>query len=180
MNMPNLNAIPLDGRWGLENSAGRYSLIVLDAYRPPYIPWHLTTIEFFQIVHDHLTEDGVVAVNVGRSPTDRRLVDSLAVTMGEVFPSVYVVDIPETFNSMVYATTQPTSVENLYRNYLYLEASEDVDPLLMDALKRVIVYQQPTPEIGFVLTDDRAPVEWITNNMVLNFLLYGGMESIKQ
>ena len=75
MNEPNLNAIPQDGRWGLEHSTQKYQLIALDAYRPPYIPWHLTTQEFFQVVHDHLTEDGVMAVNVGqragRPPTDR-------------------------------------------------------------------------------------------------------------
>jgi len=180
MNQPNLNAIAQDGRWGLENSNNRYSIIVLDAYRPPYIPWHLTTVEFFQEVHDRLTEDGVVTVNVGHSPDDRRLVDSLAATMGQVFPSVYVADVPDTFNSMVYATVQPTSVENFYRNYLYLEDSAGVDRLLLDAIRRVIVNQQPIPEGGFVFTDDRAPVEWITNNMVLTFLLYGGVESIKQ
>ena len=180
MNQPNLNAIAQDGRWGLENSLSRYSIIALDAYRPPYIPWHLTTVEFFQVVRDHLTEDGVVAVNVGHSPGDRRLVDSLAATMEQVFPSVYVADVPDTFNSMVYATVQPTSVDNFYRNYLYLEGSPQVDQLLLDAMRRVIVNQQPIPEGGFVFTDDRAPVEWITNNMVLNFLLSGGMESIKQ
>ena len=25
----------------------RYLVIAIDAYRPPYIPWHLTTVEFF-------------------------------------------------------------------------------------------------------------------------------------
>ena len=48
MNMPNLNAIAEDGRWGLAHSEYLYDLIAVDAYRPPYIPWHLTTLEFFQ------------------------------------------------------------------------------------------------------------------------------------
>ena len=78
MNQPNLNAIAQDGRWGLEHSQQRYTIVAIDAYRPPYIPWHLTTREFFQIVHDHLVEDGVLVINVGRSPTDRRLMDGLA------------------------------------------------------------------------------------------------------
>ncbi len=36
--------------------------------RSPYglPPFHLTTLEFFQQVHDHLTPQGVVAVNAAR------------------------------------------------------------------------------------------------------------------
>ena len=58
MTEPNLNPIPQDGRVGLANSSQAYTLIGIDAYRPPYIPWHLTTQEFFQTVHDHLQRDG--------------------------------------------------------------------------------------------------------------------------
>jgi predicted membrane-bound spermidine synthase len=179
MNEPNLNAIAQDGRWGLENSGRRYDLIALDAYRPPYIPWHLTTQEFFQIVYDHLTEDGVLAINVGRAPEDRQLIDGLVGTIQTVFPSVYVMDIPDTFNSMIYATVNPTSIENLYQNFLYLYARGDVHPLLLDAIQRVVVFQQPAPHSEMVFTDDRAPVEWITNNMILRFVLFGEMESLQ-
>jgi predicted membrane-bound spermidine synthase len=68
MTMPNLNVYVVDGRWGLEHSPYKYDLIAVDAYRPPYIPPHLTTQEFFQICVDHLTENGVLAINVGRAP----------------------------------------------------------------------------------------------------------------
>lgn len=180
MNQANLNAIARDGRWGLAQSENTYSVVALDAYRPPYIPWHLTTVEFFQIVRDRLSDDGVVVVNVGSSPQDRRLIDGMVATMQQVFPSVYVVDVPESFNSVVYATVQPTQIENLYRNYLSLEERGDVHPLLMEAVGRVILNQQPVPEGGMVFTDDRAPIEWITNNMVLNFLISGGVEEISQ
>ena len=180
MNMPNLNAIVQDGRWGLDKSGKRYSLIALDAYRPPYIPWHLTTVEFFQIVRDHLTEDGVVAVNVGHSPSDHDLIEGIVATMRQVFPAVYVADVPDTYNSLVIATVQPTKIEDLYKNYILLESCPQVDPLLLDALRRTIVYQQPTPDGGRVFYDDLAPIEWITNQMVLNFLFSGDMETIKQ
>jgi spermidine synthase len=179
MNEPNLNAIAQDGRWGLEHSQRRYSLIAVDAYRPPYIPWHLTTQEFFQIVHDHLTEDGVMAINVGRAPNDRRLVNDLVGTISTVFPSVYVMDIPDTFNSIIYATVQPTRIQNLYDNLLYLLALKNVHPLLLDAIQRVVVYQQPTPHSDVVFTDDWAPIEWITNELVLKFVFSGGMENLQ-
>jgi spermidine synthase len=45
----------------------KYTVVAIDAYCPPYIPWHLTTAEFFQEVRDHLTDDGTVAINVGRT-----------------------------------------------------------------------------------------------------------------
>jgi spermidine synthase len=78
MNMENLNVYVEDGRWGLAHSPHQYDVISIDAYRPPYIPWHMTTQEFFQIVHERLSDDGVMVINVGRSPDDRRLIDTLA------------------------------------------------------------------------------------------------------
>ncbi len=123
MNQPNLNVIVQDGRWGLEHSPKRYQVISVDAYRPPYIPWHLTTREFFQIVQPHLTADGVMVINVGRAPDDRRLIEALASTIRSVFPSVHVVDIPRTFNSILFATVQPTSAANLRQNLTHSAAS---------------------------------------------------------
>jgi spermidine synthase len=179
MNEPNLTAIAEDGRVGLERGHKRYTLIGVDAYRPPYIPWHLTTQEFFQTVRDHLTDDGAMVINVGRSPTDRRLIDGLAGTIRTVFPSVYVMDVPDTFNSIIYATVQPTTIDNLYQNYLFLKARPDTHPLLLAAIEKTIINQQPTPDSRVVYTDDWAPIEWITNNMVLNYVLFGDMEAIK-
>ncbi len=179
MNEPNLNAIPQDGRWGLRQSDRHYSIIAVDAYRPPYIPWHLTTQEFFQLVRDHLTEDGVLVINAGRSPTDRRLIEGLAGTIGSVFPSVYVVDVPYTFNTIIYATIQPTSIENFYNNLIYLYTRPDPHPLLVKAMETVVKNLQPTPDADVIYTDDWAPIEWITNNMVLNYLFFGDMEALQ-
>jgi spermidine synthase len=193
MNEPNLNAIAQDGRLGLQQSKSRYSIIGVDAYRPPYIPWHLTTREFFQLVYDRLTPDGAVVINVGRAPDDRRLVDGLASTMQAVFPSVYIMDVPNSFNSILYATRQASDITNLYQNLLSLYARDDVDPLLIRALENVVVYEQPVKPCGgpggepasgertqgcVVFTDDLAPVEWITNDMVLRFVLYGEVEEL--
>jgi spermidine synthase len=179
MNQPNLNAIAQDGRWGLERSGRQYSLIAVDAYRPPYIPWHLTTREFFESVRAHLAEGGVAVINVGRAPDDRRLVDGMAATMKAVFPSVYVMDVPNTFNTIIYATVQPTALENLYANLVHLSQQEDTHPLLLEAMQLAALNMQPVPEGGTVFTDDLAPIEWITNNMVLRFVLFGDKEVLQ-
>jgi spermidine synthase len=140
----------------------------------------MTTQEFFQIARDHLTEDGVLMMNVGRAPDDRRLVDGLVGTIRTIFPSIYVVDVPGTFNSIVYATVQPTSLENLYANYLALSERPDAHSMLLESIQIAAAYQQPVPETTMVFTDDLAPIEWITNNMVLRFVLFGDMEVLER
>jgi spermidine synthase len=116
MNLQNLNAIAQDGRVGLEQSPNEYSIIAVDAYRPPYIPPHLTTQEFFQMAKDHLTDDGVLAVNVGRSPIDRKLADQIASTVQSVFLRFILWDVPDSYNTRIFATNQPTEFSNLQTN----------------------------------------------------------------
>ena len=77
-----------DARYWLDTQAGHYDVIVLDAYTQPYIPFHLTTREFFQQVESAPQSRRCGAVNVGRTATDYRLVDALASTMAAVYPNV--------------------------------------------------------------------------------------------
>jgi spermidine synthase len=179
MNLPNLNVYVQDGRWGLEQSPETYDLVIVDAYRPPYIPPHLTTLEFFQIAADHLKPDSVLAINVGRAPNDRRLIDGLATTIGTIFPSIYVMDVPGTFNSILYATLQPTSAESLFDNLARLQAEGDTHPLLVESISLAWTNLAPAPQQTVVFTDDRSPIEWLTNNLILNFLLESGAEVLE-
>jgi spermidine synthase len=179
MNMPNLNVYIQDGRWGLASSPETYDLICVDAYRPPYIPPHLTTQEFFQIAARHLNPDGVLVINVGRAPGDRRLIDGLATTLGTIFPSIYVMDIPNTFNSMIFATLQPTDKRNLELNLDSLSELQNTHVLLINSMRLTLDNLQPAPNYTVVFTDDRSPIEWITNTMILNFILQGEMENMQ-
>jgi hypothetical protein len=133
----------------------------------------LTTREFFQIVADHLNPDGVVVINAGRSPGDRRLIDGLATTLRTTFPSIYVMDVPDSFNSMIYATLQPTLAQNLEQNLLSLASSPGVNSLLTESMILTEANLQPAPLQTFVFTDDLSPIEWITNTMIFNYLLQG-------
>jgi len=179
MTEPNLNVITEDGRWALAHSANSYQIISVDAYRPPYIPWHLTTQEFFQTARDHLTSDGVLVINVGRTPDDRRMVSALYSTLASVFPSVFVVDLPLTFNTMIYATMQPTHIDNLIINLGLMEKEENIHPLLLRTMRTALENLQLEPEPGIVFTDDKAPVEGITNAIVIDFFLSGQTELIQ-
>lgn len=179
MNMENLNVVVADGRWGLAHSPHHYDIISIDAYRPPYIPWHMTTQEFFQIVREKLNDEGVMVINVGRSPQDRRLVNTLASTIRSVFPSVHLVDIPGSYNTIIYATAQPTQAENIQHNLVYLYHKGGIHPLLIYAMQVASTNLQPQPGFERVFTDDHAPVEWITNTMVLRYLFSINLESMQ-
>lgn len=179
MTEPNLNVIVQDGRWGLAHSQKRYNIISVDAYRPPYIPWHLTTREFFQETYDHLTGDGVLVINVGRASEDRRLINAISATISAVFPSVFVMDVPGTFNSIIYATVQPGDPANLDANLAYLNNRGDTHPLLLSSVQKALANLRPVEPGGQVFTDDLAPIEQITNSMVMNFFLSGDVEKLE-
>lgn len=179
MTMPNLIVHIEDGRYGLSRSPDKFDLLAVDAYRPPYIPPHMTTREFFEMAASRLTPRGVLVVNVGRAPGDRSLINGLATTLATVFPSIHIVDIPGTLNSMVYATMQPTASEDFFANLTRLAADPSVHPLLSQTMYNAYANLQPGYETTLVFTDDRAPIEWLTNNLVINFILHGEVESLQ-
>ncbi|RMG72942.1 MAG: spermine synthase, partial [Chloroflexi bacterium] len=160
--MPSLTVYAQDGRYVLNQLDRKYSVVAIDAYRPPYIPWHLTTVEFFQEVKAHLLDNGVVAINVGRTRTDRRLVDAMARTLREVFPSVHAIDVPSAFNTILVATVQPTSSDNLMQNLALLSREYTVS-LLYDTLTLASQNIVPVTYSNTVFTDDHAPIETLVD-----------------
>ena len=174
--MPSLTTYAQDGRYMLNHLDKHYSLVAIDAYRPPYIPWHLTTVEFFQEVRSHLDDNGVVAINVGRTNTDRRLVDALTSTLLQVYPSVHAIDVPASFNTILVATNQPTNDTNLLVNLQALPA--DANPVLRDSLTWGVQQLVPTHTSATIFTDDRAPVETLVDSLVVNFLLSNDMNEL--
>ena len=63
-------------------------MIMVDAYRQPYIPFYLTTKEFFELARDRLAPGGVVAINVGHPEGSDRLEKVLSATLRSVFANV--------------------------------------------------------------------------------------------
>ncbi len=169
---PNINAIVGDGRYEMTRLTGPYDVVTIDAYKVPYIPWHLTTREFFTDVGERLSDDGVLAINVGRVPQDRRLIDAVGATLRDVFPTVHAIDVPGTLNTILVATKSPTTVGNLRANLLALDA--DTDPLLREAIETAAANIAPLAAGGTIMTDDRAPIESISDSIVVRYLLESG------
>ncbi|HLG70766.1 MAG TPA: fused MFS/spermidine synthase, partial [Chloroflexota bacterium] len=174
MSEPNLNAIAQDGRYYITTTNKKYDIIGIDAYRQPYIPFHLTTKQFFQEVRDHLSPNGVAVINAGRTETDYRLVDVISSTMKAVFPNVYVIDLPSPqINSILVGTNQPTQLGDFAAN-----ASSFTNPILRQvaatALNQGRVREvQPS---GVVFTDDWAPVEKVIDEIILGYARSGSGE----
>ncbi len=166
MNEPNLNVIVADGRYYLEETDNSYSVIGIDAYRQPYIPFHLTTVEFFEAVEDHLDESGAVVVNAGRTDDDFRLVEVIAATMDEVFDDVYLIDVEDFNNTMVIGVNGESSVDAFYRN---VEVNMPAGSILRAVGDSSIQFGTPRRWDGdaMVFTDDRAPVELVVDQIIL-------------
>ena len=79
-----------DGRRYLQRHDDRYDVIMLDAFYADGVPFHLTTLEFAELLHDRLTPGGVVAVNVigALTGSGSRITRALWKTYASVFPTV--------------------------------------------------------------------------------------------
>ena len=172
MTEPNLHPIVADGRYYLDHTSKLYDLILVDAYRQPYIPFQLTTREFFESVRTHLTRTGVVAVNVGRAPNDYRLVDAISGTVGAVYPEVYQQDTPKFLNTVVYAPALPTQPAEVRANLDRVQGGglDLVAQVVAESRDIPIVHDEPHYPI---YTDDLAPVERLVDNLIYRFVTSG-------
>ncbi len=167
----NVHNIIQDARVYLRTTDQKYTIVGIDAYRQPYIPFHLTTREFFQETQAHLDPNGVVMINAGRTSRDFRLVDAIATTMRSVYPHVYIIDVANMGNSMVIGTMQADGLAHFKAN-----AANATDPLLQQVFAASLDHGnmrevRPAAETGQpVFTDDRAPVEEVIDQLILNYV----------
>ena len=164
---PRLIVHDVDARPFLRASDDRYDLIVVDAYRQPYVPFYLATREFFRLVREHLTPGGIVALNVAAVPDDKRLVRAVGGTLASEFPQV--LQWPALrFNTIVLGLAQPLSREEFARR---LEDGPPDLASIRDLLARDVRLVEPVDDPW---TDDRAPVEWLTDRMIITYAAEGG------
>ncbi|MFP4314626.1 MAG: spermidine synthase [Desulfovibrionales bacterium] len=77
-----MEIVVMDGRRYLAKTREKFDLIFLDAFHGDYIPFHLMTREFLQMVQEHLTPQGVVVSNTWSS---QKLSRRESATYAEVF-----------------------------------------------------------------------------------------------
>jgi spermidine synthase len=166
--IPGLTVHDVDARPYLRRTDERYDLIVVDAYHQPYVPFYLATREFFRLVRERLRPGGIVALNVAAVPDDTRLVRAIAGTLAAELPQVAVWPVLR-FNTVVLGLDQPATFAELRRR-LRVPGPTDLASL------RALLARQLRPAEPFERpwTDDRAPVEWVTDRMIVQFAVEGG------
>jgi spermidine synthase len=151
-----------DARPWLEASAGGYDAILVDAYRQPYIPFYLTTEEFFRLAADRLAPGGVVIVNVGHVEGSEELEQVLGATMAAAFPRVLRDPIADTNTLLVGGGPEisPARLEAVAPALPF-----DLRPIAMASAARLASHLPG----GEVYTDDHAPVEWLIDDSLLQY-----------
>ena len=162
---PRMRVHDADARPFLRRSERRYDLVFVDAYHQPYVPFYLATREFFRLVRERLAPGGIVALNVATVPGDRRLERALAGTLAAELPEVRVWPVLR-FNHLVLGFTTPFGgIESRAARVAPLAA-------LAPRLERQL--SAPVAPAARPWTDDRAPVEWITDRMIVEYAARGG------
>ena len=146
-----------DGRVFLTRSSELYDLILLDAYRGGYVPFHLLTREFYALVKARLAPGGAAAFNVHDGT---KLYASTVKTLGEVFPAL---DLYPTARGEVIALATAIALDKdtLERRAAALQARHGFRFALPQILQRRL--DRPQVEVhaakGDVITDDFAPAD---------------------
>ena len=159
---PNLTVHSEDARPWLRASPGGYDVIVVDAYRQPYIPFYLTTREFFDLARERLSPGGAVVVNIGHPPDSDALETVIGSTMGDIFPAV-LRDPVDDSNTLLAASAATASAHRLHA------AATELPGRLQHLAKRQAQRLEPRIPGGTVYTDDRAPVEWLVDRSIVGY-----------
>jgi spermidine synthase len=161
MHAPHLAIHNEDARPWLRRADGDYDVIVLDAYRQPYIPFYLATREFFELARDRLAPGGVVIVNIGHPEGSSELERVIGRTMGEAFP-VVLRDPIEDENTLLVGARRGSADS--------LRAMASGLPAELQTIADVQVARVGSAlPGGEVYTDDRAPVEWLVDRSILGY-----------
>jgi spermidine synthase len=144
-----------DGRAFLNAVDKKYDVILVDAYQDITIPFQMSTIEFFTLVHNHLTENGVMVVNMNmRGTKEGNINQYLSDTICSVFDKAYTVNVENTSNRILYASDN-SSIRTLFASNLKKVKKTDLHSIMSKVNEHLADYHPGS----YIMTDDKAPVE---------------------
>jgi len=158
---PSVTIHTKDARPYLRTCEKKYDLVEIDMYQGgPLIPFYVTSVEFFQLVSDRMSDNGLAMTNVLALENDKLLVACVIKTLQEVFPSVYTLQTGS--NYVLFAFKQETPLALVRRR---IEAAGG--GALAAIARRASGITTPEPYPGaHVFRDDDADVARITFDMV--------------
>lgn len=154
---------PMDARVYLDRHETKYDIIFADAFgTDTAAPFHLTTLEFYELVKERLNDDGILIMNfIGKPKTVRpSLFGSVTKTLTEVFPNTQAyalqfTDLDEVQNVMFIARKGDKPIALADKTVSYYDGT----PISLGKMKLDLSDYDFSKEI--LLTDDHAPVEYL-------------------
>ena len=145
----------LDGRMHIARTAKTYDVILMDAFRGGYVPFHLLTQEFYIAVRNRLSVGGVVVFNVHR---DTQLYDSTIKTQKSIFPLLHMYNAG---GNIVTIAGRETNIDEagLAARAMALQ-SQYKFRYPLDDLTKGRLNGGAIPDVK-ILTDDFAPAEFL-------------------
>ena len=164
-----------DGRAFLNAIDEKYDVIMVDAYQDITIPFQMSSVEFFTLVKDHLSENGVMVVNMNMHGNAEGSINQyLSDTISSVFPEVYTAEVAGTTNMELFASDNPDMIKRFAENL-----SKEEDAGLIGMMEKVssnlVAYQAG----DYLMTDDKAPVE-LLGIKVIDELIKGEVAYYKE
>lgn len=149
-----LSLVAQDARRFLALTSERFDAAAVDLYVTGQMPPHCVTVEFFRELAARLNPDGVVMLNVVARHEPAVILEPLAATLRQVFPSVYLYS-PR--GHVLVATLRKTSAEDLRKRLAAPDVPREIRRVTELAAKNIVAYDPPagTP----IFTDDRSDVE---------------------
>jgi len=164
-NDPKLHVHIADARPWLAAHGAKSDLVHIDLFQGgPYVPFYLTTVEFFQLVRSRMTDGGVLMVNVFDSSPRKELLQAMGSTMRQVFPSLERLSRPDG-NHIVFAFAEKHTLAETVARLKESAGPQWVQDLTQKAVEEMVEFERQAGAVIF--TDDRAPIEEMTRRMLV-------------
>lgn len=144
-----------DGRAYLAAVDSKYDVIMVDAYQDITIPFQMSSVEFFTMVKEHLTPEGVMVVNMNmRGKKEGNINQYLSDTIASVFEQVYTVDVENSSNRELFGFADETQIDRFKEEIKNIQNRD-----LYALMKHVSAHMKWYEKGNYMMTDDKAPVE---------------------
>lgn len=164
-----LQVIVADGRTYLNLHRERFDIILMDAFNPPTIPFHLATKEFFQLAKERLKPGGLIAVNVPRYGEPTHVIDPVCATLESVFDTVLLVDRRPSIPQLAIASQDGIDLDDFI-----LKVGQNAINAPMRIVNRLMsktdVFEGSR---DLILTDDRSSIEILVHNIIFDYARSG-------
>jgi len=174
MRYANLKVHVNDARVFLEQNDTKYDIIIADAYKQPYIPFHMATKEFFDLTRSRLKEGGILAINVAATNENAKIARIIKNTIKSVYKNVYIFHPEGTLNYIIFASDEeifPSDINMPVDLNLFQREHERLNEIVSE-------FRNNVREVEFdsslgIFTDDKAPVELYTELMIFEYIKEG-------